>query len=354
MESGVATSTIMLIGVSNTGWNKVVELDTNIDIWYWTKNSNKYATYADAGYKVINILGDYNYYAMTSNYFSESRSDFAYSYADQIYNYWNPYEYNIVTGSSRDYAEWNDSRVLGGAFGIWCDNPTLRTEEQIMDEALPLIRANAAKGWYPGANGLANYDTFTANWETYGDAPAGTTAAPEIYASPDLTALEAAVAEFETVDSTLYSAETYAAYTAAVDAGKALLTADKPTQAQADAALEAIQEAKKALAPASSGVECMLSAAFRSSKAYAGKSAILAVSVEKDAPVVAIELRDDRGNLITFTRQTKNCTRNDKDIFTLVFRVTKEDAGVRTYTAYAVLENGSRSDDCVTATLTVK
>lgn len=237
----------VLLSSSTTGWNKVVELDTNIDIWYWTKNSNKYATYADAGYEVINILGDYNYYAMTSNYFSESRSDFAYSYADQIYNYWNPYEYNIVTGSSRDYAEWNDSRVLGGAFGIWCDNPTLRTEEQIMDEALPLIRANAAKGWYPGAHGLADYDTYTANWKTYGDAPAGTTAAPEIYTSPDLTALEAAVAEFETVDSTLYSAETYAAYTAAVDAGRALLTAEKPTQAQADAALKAIQEAKAAL-----------------------------------------------------------------------------------------------------------
>ena len=239
----------VLLSSTTTGWSKVVELDTNIDIWYWTKNYNQYATYADAGYEVINMLSDYNYYAMTSNYLTGDRSDFPCCYADQIYDYWNPYEYDTVKGSTGGYADWGDTRVLGGAFGIWCDNPTLRNQDQIMDEVLPLIRANAAKSWYPRANALADYDTFTANWETYGDAPAGTTAAPEIYVIPDLTDLADAVAKFETMDGDDYSAETYAAYTAAVEAGRALLTAEKPTQAEADAALEAIEKAEAALAP---------------------------------------------------------------------------------------------------------
>ena len=230
----------------NTGWTGVVQLDTNIDIWYWTKNHYSYATYADAGHKIYNILGDYNYYAMTANYFSSSRSDFAYAYADQIYNYWNPFEYNIVT-ESRDWAYWEDSRVLGGAFGIWCDNPTLRTEDEMMVELLPLIRANAAKCWYPGANGLVDYTTHTANWETYDNAPAGTVAAPEIYVIADLTALEAAVAEYETVDAELYTEESFAVYTETVEAGKALLTAERTSQKQADEALEAIETAKAAL-----------------------------------------------------------------------------------------------------------
>lgn len=232
---------------SDTGWTGVVQLDTDIDIWFWTTGTNKYATYTDAGYEVYNILGDYNYYAMTSDYFSDSRTNFAYAYEEQIYNYWNPFEYNIVTGSARDYAEWDDTRVKGGAFGIWCDNPSLKTEEEVMSAVLPLIRANAAKCWYPGAHGLVNYDTYTANWAKYGSAPAGTIAAPEIYVIPDLTALETAVADFETVDGTLYTEESYAAYTFAVATGKALLSAEKPTQAEADAAEAAIQAAKAAL-----------------------------------------------------------------------------------------------------------
>lgn len=227
---------------SNTGWTGVVELDTNIDIWYWTATGNNYATYADAGHKVHNILGDYNYYAMTANYFSDSRSDFKKAYEDQIYVYWNPYVYG--DGGS---AAWSDARILGGAFGIWCDNPTLRTEEQVMDEALPLIRANAAKSWYPTTDRV-DYAAYTANWTTYGNAPAGTIAAPEVYVIPDLTALQAAVDAYATVDGTLYIEESFTAYTEAVDVGKLLLASAKPIQADVDAVLKAIQDARAELA----------------------------------------------------------------------------------------------------------
>ena len=476
---------------SDTGWTGVVQLDTNIDIWFWSKGTNKYATYADAGYEIYNILGDYNYYAMTAEYFSDSRSSFAYAYADQIYNYWNPFEYNIVTGSNRDYAEWNDSRVLGGAFGIWCDNPSLRTEAQMMEELRPLIRANAAKCWYPGANGLVDYNTYTANWEIYSNAPTGTKAAPEIFVIADLTALEAAVAEYETVDAALYTEESFAAYTGAVEVGKALLAAERVSQEQADEALEAIEDAKAALAekpvvditalnaaisdyekadadlytedsfadytaavtagknllekggytqeavdaavkaiqdakaalaeksaaditalnaaisdydkvngaqytpdsfaaytsavtaaknllntgtysqtdvdaalaainaakaalvPSGEGVECILSASSKTQKAYVGKSASFSISTKKDVTVVGILIIDDFGKQVTITKCTQNTTKADRNCSTVSFKLTKNDRGNRTYTIYAILEDGSLSADSIQLTLKV-
>ena len=406
---------------SDTGWTGVVELDTDIDIWFWSKGTNKYATYADAGYEVYNILGDYNYYAMTSGYFSSSRSDFAYAYADQIYNYWNPFEFNIVT-ETRDYADWDDARVLGGAFGIWCDNPTLKTQTEVMTEALPLIRANAAKTWYPTTDRV-DYTTFTSNWELYGNAPAGTTVAPEIYVIPDLTALEAAVEEYAAVDGTQYTEDSYAAYTEAVEAAEAVLALENPTQEQADAALKAIQDAKAvltekpkadisalnaaiseyeqenaalytadsfaaytntvndarnllesgaytqetvdtalaavksakdALVSAQGTVECIISGTARATRVTAGKTVSLTVGVEKSAETVGLLVFDENGKEITPQSTSTNTRKSDRNTHTVVFKVTAADRGTHVYTVYAVLADGTMSADFVQFTIQVR
>lgn len=169
---------------SDTGWAKVVTLDTDIDIWFWTTGSNTVWTYATAEYQVYNILSDYNYYALTNDYFSDSRGSFAQAYADQIYNEWTPYTFDPTSttlGTGKNMAIGN-TNVLGSAFGIWSDNPTLRTEAQVMDDVLPMLRSHGAKAWDATCNESMNYTTFAAYLEAIANCPSTNSLpnAPEI------------------------------------------------------------------------------------------------------------------------------------------------------------------------------
>lgn len=165
----------------DTGWTGVVQLDKDIDIWYWTSSNVKTAKeYVNAGYKLYNIISDYNYYAMTEDYFSNDRGSFTKSYSDDIYNEWTPY---IFSGS--DDSNTCETNVLGSAFGIWSDNPTLRTEDEIMSDVLPMIRAHGAKAWDPNANDSKSYAEFTDAWNTLGSCPGTLQSAPAVATQSD-------------------------------------------------------------------------------------------------------------------------------------------------------------------------
>ncbi|MBQ9082676.1 MAG: family 20 glycosylhydrolase [Clostridia bacterium] len=234
---------------SDTGWTGVVELDTDIDIWFWTTGSNIFYDYANEGYQLYNIISDYNYYAMTPDYYSSNRSSFTQAYADQIYNEWTPYIFYPADLN----ADWKHNptvgnpNVLGGSFGIWSDNPTLRTEAQVMADVVPMLRANGAKSWDPYANSEVSYSDFTAYFAKIGDAPAGTVAAGDVYYGADVSALQAAVATYDTVDAALYTEESFDAYAAAVTVGRKVLNLDKPLQEEVDDATAVINEAYAAL-----------------------------------------------------------------------------------------------------------
>lgn len=129
---------------NDTGWNGVVKLDTDIDIWFWTTGNNIFYDYAAADYQLYNIISDYNYYAMTSDYFSSNRGSFVQAYPDQIYNEWTPYIFypdDLNAGWKYNPGQTNPN-VLGGAFGVWCDNPTLRTQEEVMTDLIQIGRAH--------------------------------------------------------------------------------------------------------------------------------------------------------------------------------------------------------------------
>lgn len=474
---------------SDTGWTGVVKLDTNIDIWFWTAGSNSNYAYTNAGYEVYNIIDTYCYYVLNDGYINGT--SYQQARPQSIYDNWNPYEFGSTTSGTRYFAEWNDSDVLGGALGIWCDNPSLKTEAQMMEDLRPLIRVNAAKSWNASVNGSVNYTTHTANWATYGNAPAGTVAAPEIYVIPDLTALEEAVAAYATVDAEVYTEESFAAYTEAVEAGKALLAEDRPTQEQADKALEAIEEAKSALEekpkvditalneaisdyekadadlyteesfanytaavtagknllkkdeytqaevdaavkaiadakaglaekpkvditalnaaiadyekansaqytadsfaaytaavnagknllnsgaytqadvdaalaaintakaalePNGEGVECIIGGSAQSKRVYANRTATLTVNTDKNVDTVGLRVVDENGKVIDATRYTLNTKQKSRDIHTFIFKVTAADRGTHTYTIYVVLADGTRSADFIQVTITV-
>lgn len=229
---------------SDTGWNKVVELDQDIDIWFWTIGNNSCWTYAKEGYQLYNILSDYTYYALTNDYFG-NRNSFKQAYADQIYNEWSPFVFTN-DGDANYIMSTANPNVLGGAMGIWSDNPSLRTETQVMADIKPLFRAIGAKSWNATANSSVSYSTYSANLTKMGDAPAIDPSVVDTTV-PNPAALRAAVKDAAAIDGSQYTAASYAALENAVAQGNDLLTYGAEVQADLTAAVNAIASAKAAL-----------------------------------------------------------------------------------------------------------
>ena len=407
----------------DTGWQQVVTLDKNIDVEYWSYSSNATPErYAAEGYSIYNYINTYNYYVLMDTYFNGTA--YPKTNAESIYNEWNPY---VFTAGGSEVNSSTAAKVKGSAFCVWSDDPSLRTEAQVMENIVPMFHSAGAKAWNKDADNTASYSSFTAQWNTFGAAPAGEAEVGDIYAVADVAALEAAVKEYETFNAAGYTAESAKAYADAVAAGEALLAADKPTQEAVNAAVKAIADAKAALAvfvadktalaealaafeatdaseyeeasyaayaaaaeaarsvyeadgvtqqqvddaaaaltkaaaglvkkAEESDVACLISAAFRSARCNAGRSAILSVIYSADAEVAQFVVVDDLGNYMTFTKVQNLAVSSktpDRRTTYLYMTPTAAQKGERTFTVYAVYADGSRSADSLTAALTVR
>lgn len=250
---------------SDTGWtiaNGVVQLDKNIDILYWVPTTQNIDVYINAGHKVINILDGYNYFAMLPVTSSNPTGTYNGSTlivnglmlpsAQGIYTGWDPYVFSYkksdgkTSGASISTA--NKGAVIATALGIWCDYPTKQTQEEVLAELFPRIHAHGAKVWNPITSNSDSFATFTSKWNTMGASPVGTAADTEIYVVADLTALQSAITQASTTDLTYRTQATADAYTAAVQAGQAILNKQKPSQDEVDAAVQTISDAYAALA----------------------------------------------------------------------------------------------------------
>lgn len=182
----------------DTGWKQVVTLNQAINIWYWTAGANGSKnncwTYANADYQLYNILSDYTYYVLNTDYFG-ARESFAKAYPQTVYNEWTPYIFDPTSTTSNNNMPTTDTNVLGGAMGIWCDNPSLRTGAEVIEDVKPLMRAIGAKSWDTDANSSVSYTAYTARWDKYGDAPVvDLSALPDFtFDTTDMTDLQAAV-----------------------------------------------------------------------------------------------------------------------------------------------------------------
>lgn len=243
---------------SGTGWNKVVQLSTDVDILYWYP-SNTVDTYVNAGYNVINILDGYNYFAMVTagtygNYGGDNLvvNGMILPSAEGIYTKWTPYvfSYTYANGTKlgTDISTANKGAVIATALGVWCDLPTKQTEEEVLAELFPRIHAHGAKVWNPITSNSDSFSTFTSKYTTMGTSPVATSADTDIYVVPDRTQLQAAIAEYTTTDFTYRTQASVDAYLAATQAGQVVLGKDKPTQDEIDAAKDAIIAARDALA----------------------------------------------------------------------------------------------------------
>ena len=235
---------------ADTGWSKVVTLNSGMEIQYWTPSANSSKntiwTYLNAGYKAYNFLNSYSYYVLGQAH--DGSGSYAGITPQRIYENWAP---NVFTpyGSTGTNTAIGNANVKGSAFCVWCDKPGTETAAAVKAGILPCLRANGAKAWDADLNKTVTYSTAQALWQRIGNVPASLPAAPEIkqYVAPDMSVLKAAIAEYEDVDPTLYTELSFTRYTDAVNSGKAVLAAKKPTQADVDSAVSAIQTAKASL-----------------------------------------------------------------------------------------------------------
>lgn len=237
----------------DTGWSGVVQLDKNIEIQYWTPTANNSKnnvwTYLTAGYKVYNFLSSYNYYVLGDNNRGGNTDGYMGMKPQRIYENWAPNVFTPYNGTGSDTAISNKN-VLGSAFCIWCDSPGTESETDVKNGVLPLLRMNGIKAWDADANKSKTYEYIQTLLTACGDLPKITDVqAPEIYQYPDVSELEALIAEAATLDTAPYTADSVAAYKSAVEAGEGVLTMAKPTAADVSGAVDKIKTAKAGLTP---------------------------------------------------------------------------------------------------------
>ena len=230
---------------ADTGWSKVVTLNPGMEIQYWSPTANNIWTYLNAGYKAYNFLNDYNYYVLGQ---AHDGSGYKGITPQRIYENWAPNIFIPYGGTGSNTAIGN-ANVKGSAFCVWCDKPSTESAATVKAGILPCLRVNGAKAWDADLNSTVSYSYAKKLLELIGDAPTNLPAAPEVkqYIAPDMTALEAAIAEYKNMEAALYTEVSFEKYTAAIESGKAVLTAKKPTQADVDNAVSAIQTARAAL-----------------------------------------------------------------------------------------------------------
>lgn len=236
---------------ADTGWSKVVSLNQGMEIQYWTPSANNSKnniwTYLIAGYKAYNFLNDYNYYVLGQ---AHDGSGYKGITPQRIYENWAP---NIFIPYGGDIHSTNtaigNANVKGSAFCVWCDKPSTESAATVKAGILPCLRVNGAKAWDADLNSTVSYSRAQQLLNLIGDVPTNLPAAPEVkqYVAPDMTALKAVIAEYDATDAALYTELSFEKYTAAVNSGRAVLAAKKPTQADVDNAVSAIQTARAAL-----------------------------------------------------------------------------------------------------------
>jgi hypothetical protein len=329
-----------------------VTLNPNIDIWYWSAEANSKKnsvwTYLTAGYQTYNILSDYNYYVMNKEYYSSSRKSFTQAYADQIYNEWNPFVFDPTSttlGTGKNTAAGN-ANVLGGAFGIWCDNPSLKTEAAVMTDLLPLIRANGAKCWDYDCNKSMNYTAFTNWYNAVGNAPSNLPAAPAVeeYSRLDVTGLNAALEEFEAMDAAAYTAESFGAYTKAVTEARAIAQSSTATQETLDAALAKIANMKALLRSVDTVSDKVIISSAKSRSTRVVKGKVVTITLVAKETIQGVEVYDDLGNRVILKAYSvsRNATSTK---YTVSIQFVENNKGTRTYTIYVIDQDGNRSAD---------
>lgn len=407
---------------ADTGWSGVVKLDKNIEILYWTPEANSgkntVSTYLNAGYKVYNYLNTYNYYVLgkESNYPNANQQSIYNNWNPYVFDSSSSVDNDAdranVKGSA--FCIWCDNPTAQEEASVMSNIlPMLRAHgakswdaqaEQTV--AYSTFKSNINKLGNAPASGPAVQDIYIVpdtsaleaaisefsesdgsayTDDTFAAYRSAVSAGQAVLASSkptqaqvdaalasiqtakaalkekgalDYTALDAALAEFEACNKTLYTDETYTAYSKAASDAQALKAGGASTQEDIDAAVQLLKTRKGQLREKSEvgAEEWMVSLASQSSSCLLGKTVTLSVGVKTSCGVTGFEVYDDLGNRVELSRVKFidiDAKKTDKQFVYLMFKTTEK--GQRTYTVYAVdSSSGKRSPDKLSCNIKVK
>ncbi len=341
---------------ADTGYTGIAQLNEGMEILYWSPTSNNEQntvhTYIDAGHNVYNLLNSYNYYVINSsmgaNY--EGRSE------ANIYNYWNAYEfmsYNDSSTSQNVTASADKAKVLGSAFCVWCDNPTLRTESEVMSEVKPLLRVQAAKAWsadrtYPDGSGnevSLTLSEYKARWTS--DYPSALAEAPEVARPVDVTALSEELDAYNAIMSqnTPYAEESLKAYELAANKANAVVSSIYSTKEDVDAATEALKYERENLRSASkiSDAIVLSSLAARGTSCAKGLAIVVAISATADVNAIEVFYENGARAMVVLSHVQKT---EDGALISLMVQI--DEIGEHTLSFYGLTADGGRSELALT------
>lgn len=119
----------------DTAWQGVVQLNPKISILYWTNTANNSTntplTYMQHGYSIYNFVETYNYYVLKSGLTPPTISTVSNWTVEQFGNY---------------TADTSEGKVKGSSFCIWCDNPSYKTETEVLNEVTPILNVRLQGG----------------------------------------------------------------------------------------------------------------------------------------------------------------------------------------------------------------
>ncbi|MFD7919165.1 glycoside hydrolase family 20 protein [Streptomyces sp. NPDC059740] len=121
-----------------------VKADADRGVVYWTgkePGERDPADYLKEGRKVVNANDEYLYYVLGEP------NKFKYPTGKRIYESWYP---GIIRGTKPvKGADTGPTKVVGGRFGVWGDQPDAQTPQQVADGIRTPLAATAQKLWNP-------------------------------------------------------------------------------------------------------------------------------------------------------------------------------------------------------------
>ena len=135
----------------DTGWTPDpaahVQFDPSFTVQYWSSKPNyeSPASLARAGYRLINADSSHSYYVLITKARSNPPESYTKVTPEAITAEWDPFRFGTGEGEW-DLSEGGERAAVAGAiFCDWNDCPTLRTDEEVVDEMIPLLEAWSKK-----------------------------------------------------------------------------------------------------------------------------------------------------------------------------------------------------------------
>lgn len=254
--------------------------DENVwHVWFfWENENNQEGNWGDGGRTIYNCIQTNCYYVlrvaandtqypnMDARNPNNKNWTFYHSTDESIYNEWYPADISEKGEYAENAADVADDYLGGAYFLIWNDYASLNTEAEMWNgvkdntgtsnnfySLFDRMWSNIIKMWNSDINNTVTYDSFAFVRKTFGYFPGYTSCsaaaslpgAVEPSTAVDKTALAAALNE--TVDPQKFTTASYNVYKAAYDNAVSVNKSKSATQAQVDAALKELKQAKSAL-----------------------------------------------------------------------------------------------------------